>query len=234
MNNIIEKYHRSTWKPIARQEKGERISSKFGGLPFIPQGTEYPICQHCGEKMPLFLQLHKKDLPDKAKTAFAGELLQVFYCTNIECEVECEAYFPFAKSTLVRVFNSDEIDKEMSFPDNFLANIFPEKIIIDWEEKSDYPNGEELQRLMDEEVLTDLEEDEDYEYPLMGDKLLGWAAWVQGIEYPFCPECGEEMSLVFQIDSNDNLDYMFGDVGCSHVTQCKNHPHQLTIAWACG
>jgi uncharacterized protein YwqG len=42
------------------------------------------------------------------------------------------------------------------------------------------------------------------------------------------------MSLVFQIDSNDNLDYMFGDVGCSHVTQCKNHPHQLTIAWACG
>jgi uncharacterized protein YwqG len=56
---------------------------------------------------------------------------------------------------------------------------------------------------------------------------------VQGVEYPHCPECGEAMQLVFQLDSEDNIDYMFGDSGCAHVTQCKNHPHQLALGWAC-
>jgi uncharacterized protein YwqG len=71
------------------------------------------------------------------------------------------------------------------------------------------------------------------DFPKTGDKLLGWPAWIQGIEYPECPDCGDSMKLIFQIDSEDNLDYMFGDVGCAHITQCEKHPHRLAIAWAC-
>jgi len=33
-----------------------------------------------------------------------------------------------------------------------------------------------------------------------GDKLLGWPSWVQGVEYPRCPRCNQQMSFVFQID----------------------------------
>ncbi|WP_299176531.1 hypothetical protein [uncultured Neptuniibacter sp.] len=42
-----------------------------------------------------------------------------------------------------------------------------------------------------------------------------------------------EMDLLFQIDSEDNLPYMFGDAGSAHITQCPNHPETLTIARAC-
>jgi hypothetical protein len=41
------------------------------------------------------------------------------------------------------------------------------------------------------------------------------------------------MHLLFQIDSEDNLPYMFGDAGCGHITQCPKHPHRLAFGWAC-
>jgi uncharacterized protein YwqG len=66
-----------------------------------------------------------------------------------------------------------------------------------------------------------------------GDKLGGWPHWIQGIEYPSCPRCKHRMELVFQLDSEDNLPYMFGDVGIGHITQCPEHPDVLTFAWAC-
>jgi uncharacterized protein YwqG len=41
------------------------------------------------------------------------------------------------------------------------------------------------------------------------------------------------MALVFQLDSEDNLDFMFGDSGVAHVTQCPQHPDIVALAWAC-
>ena len=70
-------------------------------------------------------------------------------------------------------------------------------------------------------------------YPRAGDKLAGWPYWVQDVEYPDCPKCGERMRLVFQIDSGDNLPFDFGDVGCGHVTQCTEHKGVLAFGWAC-
>lgn len=54
------------------------------------------------------------------------------------------------------------------------------------------------------------------------------------MEYPNCLICGERMRLVFQVDSNDNLPFMFGDLGCGHITQCKYHKNQVAFGWACG
>jgi len=67
-----------------------------------------------------------------------------------------------------------------------------------------------------------------------GDKPGGWPDWVQGAEYPACPTCGARMGLVFQLDSEDNLPTMFGDMGCGHVTQCSVHRDVLAFGWACG
>ena len=70
--------------------------------------------------------------------------------------------------------------------------------------------------------------------PRGGDKLGGWPAWVQGIEYPDCPECGEPMAAILQIDSEDHVAYMFGDYGTAHVFRCRTHPDVVTMSWACG
>lgn len=58
----------------------------------------------------------------------------------------------------------------------------------------------------------------------LGDELGGWPHWVQGIEYPGCPQCGCRMELVFQLDSMDNVTHRFGDEGIGHITQCPDHP----------
>ena len=43
----------------------------------------------------------------------------------------------------------------------------------------------------------------------------------------------ETIAVALQLDSNDNVPHMFGDVGCGHIMQCPDHPDVLTFAWAC-
>lgn len=229
----LEPFRRKTWVPETKPMAGSSDCSKFSGNPVLPVNESWPCCKNCDQPMQLFLQLDSNSLPVEAGKPFGEGFLQVFYCTNWEqeCEVDCEAFFPFSKSTLVRVLPFGACEASQSNP---VKDKFPEVVISGWKEKTDYPNWEELESL--NFPLTDEESDClcDQDTPLSGDKLLGWPHWVQGVEYPDCPECGQKMELVFQIDSEDNLPYMFGDAGCSHVTQCKRHPHLLTIAWACG
>lgn len=234
LKQILEPYKRQAWTPNIIEEESNPKSSKFSGIPALSKDETWPCCSNCDEPMQLFLQLNSQDLPEPEKSVFGEGILQVFYCTNWdkECEASCEAFFPFSKSTLLRVvdFNGEL----MELPEQSLVkDAFPERHIVGWEPKVDYPSCEELGdlgvKLSDEQshLLCDLE------YPLPKDKLLGWPSWVQGVEYPDCPECGKSMKLIFQIDSNDNLPYMFGDVGCSHITQCEIHKNTLAIAWAC-
>nr|WP_293105517.1 hypothetical protein [Okeania sp. SIO2F4] len=93
----------------------------------------------------------------------------------------------------------------------------------------DYPNYDEALEFgieLDDELYED-------NFPIEGDKLAGWPLWIQGIEYPNCPICDERMRLVFQVDSEDNLPYMFADGGCGHITQCKEHKNIVAFGWAC-
>lgn len=223
-------YQRKAWKPLTGDGDGARSGSKFSGRPWLAKGDPYPLCQNCGKPMPFFLQLNLKDLPGPLLGQFGEGLLQLFYCTG-DCETDCEAYFPFAKSTLLRLVDptgeAEEID------DALLVDSFPAKTISGWQEQEDYPNFEESEALGVELSEAEWEALEDT-YPVPGDKLGGWPHWVQGVEYPACPLCRETMTLVFQLDSEDNLPFMFGDVGCGHITQCKTHKEQVAFGWACG
>jgi uncharacterized protein YwqG len=111
--------------------------------------------------------------------------------------------------------------------------MFPARRIVGWAPTADLPNGEELGY-----AGVELEEDEEEalmerDFPRSGEKLLGWPYWVQGVEYPKCRTCGREMALLFQVDSERNLPYMFGDAGVGHVTQCPQHHAELAFGWAC-
>ncbi len=230
----IAKFKRTTWLPVVEKRTGSVLTSKFSGIPLLDKNESWPQCAHCHQEMQLFVQLNAQELPAEAQQAFGNGILQVFYCTNDEqeCESECEAYFPFAASTLLRIVDPATVDAK-TLDVSPVIDAFEEKVIIAWQANDDYPNCEELEEL--EIDLSDEEAEMLYEqdYPKTGDKLLGWPAWVQGIEYPECPDCGDRMKFIFQIDSEDNLDYMFGDVGCAHITQCEKHPERLAIAWAC-
>ncbi|MBK6580713.1 MAG: DUF1963 domain-containing protein [Sandaracinaceae bacterium] len=56
---------------------------------------------------------------------------------------------------------------------------------------------------------------------------------MQGPEYPSCKLCSAKMRVLFQVDSEYNLDWMWGDTGCAHLSVCLEHPDQLAFGWAC-
>jgi hypothetical protein len=223
---------RKAYQPIVSPGDGPLAGSKFSGRPFLNQGEQWPVCPNCGQRMQLFVQLDLDTLPEPLRGEFGSGILQMFYCTNKNplCEMDCGAWAPFSKSQLVRIVQPQErIEIAAAYDDTF----FPPKQIVGWQPLDDYPNweeGEELGVMLSDEEQEALGE---LGFPLSGDKLVGWPDWVQVIEYPDCPICGEKMRLVFQIDSEDNLPHMFGDVGCGHITQCKTHKEQLAFGWAC-
>ncbi|HEY9616762.1 MAG TPA: DUF1963 domain-containing protein [Microcoleaceae cyanobacterium] len=246
---------RLAWKPIVEERDGEGTASKFSGMPWLAAAEPYPCCQTCDQPMPLFLQLNLDHLPEELAGRFGRGLLQLFYCTDDNCG----DYEAFADGKLVRVVQP--ADHGRSLPEASYPS-FPPKTILGWTSLYDYPSYQDHDELglryeydysattvesvqihcpiagLEEAVLP-LDEDE---YVLEseeiadaepGDKLAGYPNWVQNMEYPSCPICDRRMELVFQLDSDDHLPFMFGDMGCGHITQCPEHKQVVTFAWAC-
>ena len=231
---LIAKYKRIAWVPEIAEQNTSTLGSKFSGIAALAEGEQWPVCDECNKPMQLFLQLNSNDLPESSDKPFGEGILQAFYCTNWdnECECECEAWEPHSKSTCVRLLSFDQAINP-GLTESPVKDAYPEKQITCWVAKDDYPNWEELNKL-DKNYWTECADAlAEKGCPLEKDKLLGWPCWVQGVEYPNCRKCGKQMQLIFQIDSEDNIPYMFGDCGIAHITQCPEHNKEVAMAWAC-
>lgn len=232
----IAPYKRKTWMPFVEEGvEDEAVSSKIGGAAYLAPGEKHPDCANCHEPLTLFLQLNPTTLPDDCDLDLEPDkLIQLFYCTNQHphCEIECQAWQPFAKSELARTIALPTT--EVNLPATKIARQFPVRLVSDWIENEDYPDWHEMQRGaagLSEKEVEELETLENA-VPKAADKLGGWPYWVQGVEYPNCPECGIQMHMIFQLDSQHHLPYMFGDAGIAHLHQCRVHKHVLAFSWS--
>jgi uncharacterized protein YwqG len=244
----IAKHRRTAWRPEILSDNPTLTGSAFSGLPFLLPGEDWPICKSCGVPMESMLQLDLTKLPTDRH---GNQVLQLFYCVAGDtCDRGWEAFADY--SSLCRTITQND-----ARPATTNLNRFPAKIIHSWTPIEDLPASAEHERLgikfdyhfndvpfqpmelwcpeldlhfVGAEFIKRLEADV---AAANGDKLGGWPCWVQGVEYPTCPECGSEMSLLMQIDSEDNVPYMFGDCGVGHITQCPTHHHVVAFAWAC-
>lgn len=230
----LQPYGRTAWRPITEAADGPPGASKVAGTPWIPAGEARPVCPNCGRPIQLFLQLDTATFPEAVRQTAGDGLIQLFYCTSREphCELDCEAFFPFSDSVVARLVVPE------GSPEADLAPVvapFPPRRIVGWEPVADGPNPEEAESHLGVE-LTEAQRESAWAsgVPLERDKLGGWPAWVQGVEYPDCPRCGAMMRLVFQLDSDDHLPWTFGDAGTGHLTQCPAHADVLAFGWACG
>lgn len=220
---------RRAYVPITEARDSDLSGSKMSGHPQVTVRHPWPVCPNCERKMQLFWQQDLADHELSHGYPVTDGLLQFFYCVSGEplCEDDCESYAPFSKATHFRVVPLEGGESE-ELPEGH----FPARRIVGWKVVDDYPGWEELgdagMTLSDTEanVLFD-------KYPLTGEKIGGWPYWVQGVEYPNCKECSAKMEFLLQVDSEGNLPYMFGDVGCGHVTYCKEHPDVMSFHWAC-
>lgn len=253
----FERHRRPAWKPVTRDGDAGPLASKFGGVPWLAPGEGWPACGHCDRPMPLFLQLNLATLPEELGTPFGEGLVQLFYCTNDDphCESEQESWMPFGPAKLARVARpGGDAPGGPAAPPGSVPEIPPRSILL-WQRFDDYPDFEDFGELgVRTRYITARPPRLKAECPELslafegkaeklsesldrcreGDKLAGWPDWLQGAEWPDCPECGARLQLVFQIDAEDHLDYAFGDLGRAHLMQCPAHPHILGFGWACG
>lgn len=227
----LEKFKHTAYLPITTSEKSKFSAvSKMGGLPYLRNINDWPVCPNCNKHMQLFLQLDLKSLPEKKDDG----LLQFFYCTNEDpcCESDLEAFFPFSKGSHARII---KVEGDSIKIEPMLDELFPEKQITGWDAVDDYPHAEEYEHLglnIHEDVVEHLQTTEIRE-AVQGDKLFGWPYWVQSTEYPYDRQTENQMQLLFQIDSEYNLPYMFGDSGVGHLTQSPDNRNELGFGWAC-
>lgn len=232
--DILEKHKRKAYFPVIKEQSPTfSIKSKMGGYPYLRHEKDWPVCPNCKKNRQLFLQLNLEDLPKGKKEK---GIVQLFYCTNNEplCDDDLEAFLPFSKAVVCRKIQpkgqSIQIQPKID-------EVYKEKLILDWVEKDDYPHTEEYKQQgidleLDDDVY-ELMDERQTGMPLEKDKLFGWPYWIQSVEYPLDRKTGKQMELLFQIDSEDNLPFMFGDSGIGHLTQSPDDENELGFGWAC-
>lgn len=244
----IAKHRRTAWLPDVLDDDATSTDSAFSGIPLLRKGEDWPSCKSCGNPMESMLQLDLQTLPTDR---YGTDILQLFYCV---ADDTCEGgWEPFSdQMSLCRIIRAKDAE-----PATTNLNRFPTKIIEGWTAIEDSPASAEHERLglkFDYHFNDVPFQPMEFWCPELGlhfvgskflkslennvgathlDKLGGWPQWVQGAEYPTCPECGTEMSLLMQIGSEDNVPFVFGDCGIGHITQCPKHQDVVAFGWAC-
>lgn len=237
---------RLAWRPLVIDGEHSDIISQFGGAPWLPHGEQWPICGICQTALTFFLQLDLGQLPADLDRRFGDGLLQLFYCT------ECNQMEPFSKAHLARIIAPTGVTRASLPPD--AIEDFPPKAIVGWEEFIELPQPWEFETLglrYTYEYPADVIRIECPEVGLIaerpadqgiadeiasaadGDKLAGWPRWRQYDDYPACPQCGAQMQLLFQLDSEDHLPVVLGDLGTGYLTQCPQHTAIPAFSWDC-
>ena len=223
---------RATWIPEVRGGDGLITASKFAGIPFIPEGEEWPECIMCKNPMQLFVQLNLAELPALPDGCPNRGFIQLFHCAKInpECDEDNPTFSPGSKSVVLRYV--EQIGEGRKFDIKRKRTEFPPRPIITWLKETDYPDWDDL---IDHGIrLTDAEGEfyHDHFVTIEGEKLLGWPFWIQGADYPRCPACQLEMHMLFQIDSCKNIPWSFVDSGMAHIMQCPEHPRNLAFTYS--
>ena len=226
----LQAFARPAWLPTLVEQRSAATSSKFGGVPWLGSDEPWPRCGQCGSYMNLFLQLNSAELPEEARGYFEG-LLQVFVCTyETADDGMCESYETFSNAALVRICRPAGPPACSELPD---PELYDEQRIIEWTRKSDLPKGPELQTLG--VVLSDEQEhmqiENSFDFPIEGDKLLGWPAWQQNVESHECPLCHAAMRPIFQIDSCHGVPALLADGGRGWIVQCPKHRDTVALHW---
>lgn len=227
----LQEVKRTAYIPVTEEKTSEfDASSKMGGYPYLRSEEDWPKCPGCKKHLHLFVQLNERDLPERNEKG----IIQLFYCVSedMECENMFDSWEPFSKGTIVRRIEADKPSVKVSTEE---IKTFPEKKIVGWKVEDDYPDPQEYDDwgIEAEDEILEFLYDEDILLPLSGDKLLGWPHWIQSPEIPFDEENGVDMEYLFQIDSEINIPFMFGDSGAGHITQSPKNKELLTFGWAC-
>lgn len=191
-----------------------QLLSHFGGQPYFEEGDEW-FTSKSGRPMDFIFQVFNSDelvLPNSIK------LVQFFYdMEEFPWDTKDDGWY-------VKIYETPDLEKrktidrpaELEEPKYCEITFKLVDSLPDWE-------GIDLYEKKIAKIASELNEDEPWEaYDTVVEKLIGeqdyrsqlggYPRWVQGESTPQNSD-GENMQLLFQIDSEDNAGLMWGDVG---------------------
>ncbi len=251
-----------SWRPLVQDGDGSVVDSKFCGLPYLAPGEEWPLCGTCGKPMHFIMQINFSQVPEETRISNGDCLLQMWYCVR-ECNFDASNRLdPTARSNLVRITLLVGEAPSVNAPDcgasQVIGGTFPAKRIVGWEkQREEFLDISQWDSLLPADLREKIYEIIDFNLdpvknwmnPEKGDKLGGWARLHERNAVPKCPFCASEMQLIFQIQSEDNLPYLWRprfpngtslgrprttahiSKGTGYITQCQIHRDQVTFTW---
>lgn len=217
--------------PAAGQASCE---SKFGGLPYAESGDTWPSCPKCKKELTFINQI----LDEKE-----SQLFTFYYCNDC---------FPWGLGDeekgqwLVKLYKEPSNEKLITITRNSEEEFPPVpckviassvNVLPDWEglDSASQEAGDLCSEINDDSPWDAYEEAvarsgclDDYA-TLLG----GYPRFVQGEAIPSCPICNSNMEFYAQIDSEDEANIMWGDVGLVYFFRCPEHKNEFKFELQC-
>jgi uncharacterized protein YwqG len=227
-------------EPHASEEALPPTATKFGGAPYAERGDTWPMCG-CGRGLTFIFQWNSVHCSHDPR---AAGLHAFFYCH--ECQSWGDLPADAKDAWAVRHYAAPADAKAVVIEDRSPTENRLTECACQAATVPSLPDWDGLGEVAEEiaELSAKLDEDEAWEpYSEAAEQILGgepdyrtqiggYPRFVQGADFPEC-ECGQRLSLLAQIDSEDEAGLMWGDSGCIYLFACEKHPKQIQMRLQC-
>ena len=196
-----------------------RSVTKFGGLPYLLQDEQWPICSRCRRPMSFVFQANFGDIPGTFRLG-DYDLLTFYYCLNCcpRSSEEAKGY----RLQLYRTAPGDALQlAHFALRRDEVSE--PRECAIAFRLIEDLPPAETVVTILgtDERVLREYER---YVERLRGgnlcaSKIGGYPYWIQ-VEPTLRCRCGVAMRFLAQIESEIEANLLWGDNGLLYLFHC--------------
>lgn len=208
LDGLLEAISGTAWLPMidtSAQGWDPSCGSFFGGNSVCTTNQTWPVCIACKVPLAFVCQIDRSTLLHPLQ---GSGLVQVFACTKCA---------NLRKSAWATVTAPGTVLSTPGFA-------FPLRRIVKWLPRKDYAHPDDYERRLTREEWTVLAE-----VQIRSDKIGGFPVWLQQTEpRPTCNLCHKGMRLLVQIDSGDNVPFVWGGIdGCIMVFECQTHTEQV-------
>ena len=208
--------------------------SKFGGSPYAEKDDVWPVCPTCAKELTFIIQIFNQE---------ENSLFVFYYCN------EC---FPWGLEDeekgrwLAKIYKSPTPEKLSRIDRKIEDEYALIPCCISYSSVNILPDWDSIDTYSDEvgNLCSALDEDSPwnaYEQATLRARCLndyatllgGYPRFVQSQVEPKCSKCNSDLEFYAQIDSEDDADVMWGDVGLVYFFQCPKHRDEFHLELQC-